>query len=147
MTRIVDIEIAKLAKKAGFDEHCDYRYTDVPINGLTGKSCNHFKNSMYSNAKIERFTAPTYSQLNEWLVKQGLFLILIPFSGEDVERYIYGFGYSITVVNIENRNILSEELYQPNINEYGFENRFPILYKGMERSLNILINLNHDQNK
>lgn len=147
ITSAVNKDIAKLAKKAGFDEHCNYRYTDIPIKGLIGKHCNNFTNSMYSNAKIERFVAPTYGQLIEWLVKQGIFFTLIPFTGEDEERYIYGFGYNITSVNLENGcTILSEYLYQPCIDEYGFDKRFIVLIKGVIKSLEILIEQN-DKNK
>lgn len=141
MNGVVTIEMAKLAKIAGFDERCHYRWTDVPVKGLIGKSC-FSNNSMYSKAKIERFVAPTYAQLIEWLAKQRVFFNIIPFVGEDEYRYVYGFGYMITVVNLENKAVLTEELYQPNMDEYGFENRLQILYKGIERALKILININ-----
>lgn len=141
MNGVVNIEIAKLAKKTGFDEHCYYRWTDVPVKGLIGKSC-FSNNSMYSKAKIERFVAPNYIQLIEWIAKFGVFFNIIPFVGEDEYRYVYGFGYMITVVNLENKAVLTEELYQPNMDEYGVENRLSILHKGIERALKILINLN-----
>lgn len=109
-TNIVSYEVAELLKKVGFDE--DVYFNIYPDGTLTsnGFLCN------YNKTDESPFSAPTYSEVVDWLLDKFGFFIEI-----DYIRMTYNFGkkYKYYVIDTTDENgfggdliIRSEESYE-----------------------------------
>ena len=71
----VSLELAKLARDKGFDEVCDFGYCyDTTKDGYySNYDPDYFKNS---GLWEKHYAAPSREQLQVWLQKQGIFVIV-----------------------------------------------------------------------
>jgi hypothetical protein len=74
-TRLVTLEVAKLARLAGFDDKCDWAYCyDTQKDAYyENYDPNYHRNSILWE---KHYAAPTREEFQLWLQKQGVFVIV-----------------------------------------------------------------------